>query len=374
MKQRVCYILPRYDENDATHAAYLTDFIERAADALDICFIIGRGGKAYQSSHANLRAERLLLGAVPFLKHVELGLSLIAARLLGYRNFYIHYSFAAAFLASILLRPTGARIYYWNCGEPWKFGRSFARNRFERFTYHAVSFLVTGAEKLKEQYARHYRLPEEKILVMPNWVDLEKLKTIHYERETEKLRQELNIFAGQKIALFVHRLSARKGSRYLPDLARCAQKKNAVLVVVGDGPDRRWLEQTLAAKGLADAVRVVGDVPNRSLAPYYGAADVFVMPSREEGFPHVVLEAMAYGVPLIVSDAGAVKEIVPPQLRPSVIPEGETSLFCKKMEELLDLTPENKKAIADVERAWVARFDITNVLPIFINLFKRAAP
>ncbi len=85
MKQRVCYILPRYDERDATHFAYIADFLARAAQTLDIRLIIERG-RLRQPPRAGLYVEHLLLGAVPLVRRFELGMRLVTARAAGYRS------------------------------------------------------------------------------------------------------------------------------------------------------------------------------------------------------------------------------------------------------------------------------------------------
>jgi glycosyltransferase involved in cell wall biosynthesis len=98
-------------------------------------------------------------------------------------------------------------------------------------------------------------------------------------------------------------------------LRRVAERLPAVrLLLVGDGPERRRVEQAAAAMGLAARVRFEGS--QRSLAGYYAAADAFVFPSVTEGFGNVLVESQAAGLPVVASDIPAHHEsVAPPQHR-----------------------------------------------------------
>lgn len=81
------------------------------------------------------------------------------------------------------------------------------------------------------------------------------------------------------------------------------------LVVVGGGPLRANLEQQAATLGLAERVRFTGPLPQDTLADWYRAADLFVLPSHSEGVPNVLLEASACGTPWVASRVGGIPEI-----------------------------------------------------------------
>ncbi len=85
---------------------------------------------------------------------------------------------------------------------------------------------------------------------------------------------------------------------------------NAVLVIAGDGPCRPKLEQCAEACGVRDVVHFTGPLGSRAMSAEYGRASCFVLISGYEGMSHVILEAMAHGLPVIVSDVGGNSEIV----------------------------------------------------------------
>jgi glycosyltransferase involved in cell wall biosynthesis len=108
----------------------------------------------------------------------------------------------------------------------------------------------------------------------------------------------------------VGRLSFEKGIDVLLDAAaRCQAARTPIsLVVVGEGPEREVLERQAAALGLANHVHFVGNVLN--MASLYPQLDLVVLPSRSEGLPNVLLEAVRANVPVVATAVGAVPEVL----------------------------------------------------------------
>ncbi|EMA09824.1 LPS biosynthesis protein [Haloarcula vallismortis ATCC 29715] len=85
---------------------------------------------------------------------------------------------------------------------------------------------------------------------------------------------------------------------------------DASLFFCGDGPLRDSLESTAADKGLTDAVEFLGRVPYQQMPSVFRAADLFVLPSRTEGFPRTVIEALACETPVVASNLEQTSEII----------------------------------------------------------------
>jgi glycosyltransferase involved in cell wall biosynthesis len=81
-------------------------------------------------------------------------------------------------------------------------------------------------------------------------------------------------------------------------------------MLVGDGPDRPALERQIAAAGLGDRVRLLGNRPHAELPELLAAADVMVLPSSSEGLANVWVEALACGTPIVISDVGGAREVL----------------------------------------------------------------
>lgn len=105
-------------------------------------------------------------------------------------------------------------------------------------------------------------------------------------------------------ALFVGRIVRTKGVREAIRAMGMCRDLNLTLDVVGDGPDRPACETLVASHQLGDVVRFHGRVARNAIGHFYDMAEIFVFPSYREPGGHVVMEAMAHGLPVIVCDRG----------------------------------------------------------------------
>lgn len=127
--------------------------------------------------------------------------------------------------------------------------------------------------------------------------------------ERADARRILDIDADASCIGFIGRLIGAKGADVLLDaLARLPA--TVTVAVIGDGPERTSLEAQARRLGLHDRVRFLGEVPDA--ARFLRAFDAFALPSRTEGTPIVVFEAMAAGAPLVVARVGGVPDMVGP--------------------------------------------------------------
>ena len=159
--------------------------------------------------------------------------------------------------------------------------------------------------------------PAGKLTAIPNGVDYRQFA----EAKPIELTQ-LGLPAGQRAILFVGRLDRQKGLDDL--LANCPRVLAALpqhdLVLVGDGPERAALKDLAAARGIAGRVHFAGwraDVPE-----ILAAADLLVLPSRWEGMPNVVLEAMAAGKPVVATRAHGVEDALGELAKEQCVPVG----------------------------------------------------
>jgi len=156
--------------------------------------------------------------------------------------------------------------------------------------------------------------------VIPNAVDAERF---HPSNEGRSVREELGI-GDKKMVMYVGRVVYHKGLEYFVESAKYLDDQDVHYVLVGSGDFRPELEKIVEREGLEDKVTFAGRVSNEKLPNYYGACDVFVLPSvsRLEAFGIVALEAMASGVPVVISDIPGVRE---------VIVEGDQGLLAEPM-------------------------------------------
>lgn len=138
-------------------------------------------------------------------------------------------------------------------------------------------------------------------------------------------RTRLGLRADGSLLLWIGSMGAVKATeRLLYAAARLTPELPELSVVlVGDGPRRAFLEHVVAeTPALTGRVRFAGPVNHDELPDWYRAASLFVLPSRSEGVPNVLLEAMTCGIPFVASDVGSISDLLP--YGPSaVVPEGD---------------------------------------------------
>lgn len=150
--------------------------------------------------------------------------------------------------------------------------------------------------------------PPERVFAFRRGVDATRYRRGDRTRD----RAEREIPEDARVLLFVGNLVHVKGPDLLLDaVAACAAVAPWSVVWVGDGPDRAALEQRAVAAGLGPRMRFVGRIDRDELAGWYRSADYLVLPSRSEGIPNVLLEAMACGTPYLAFDVGGVREVTP---------------------------------------------------------------
>jgi glycosyltransferase involved in cell wall biosynthesis len=145
-------------------------------------------------------------------------------------------------------------------------------------------------------------VPREKVRVLRNGVDLKLFTPV----ERAAVRRRLGM--RRTTLLSVGNLLASKGHDLV--IRALARLPECDLVVIGAGPERAALGALAASCGLGERVRFAGPFPQEELRDYYGATDLLVLASSREGWPNVLLEAMACGTPVLATDVGGCREVV----------------------------------------------------------------
>ena len=148
-----------------------------------------------------------------------------------------------------------------------------------------------------------------KIAIVPNGVDFD---SFNRYAESDIIKKIGNKFGENKIILYVGPLIKRKGLEHLiRGMKNVLSKRTDVfLVLVGKGKNEKKLTRLSLQLGIAENVVFEGFVEEKSLPAYYTSCDIFVLPSLQEGFGMVLVEAMACGKPVIASNNTAIPEVV----------------------------------------------------------------
>ncbi len=195
----------------------------------------------------------------------------------------------------VVLRPEGAGKTGDLAWQTWgRFGKRIGRRCRQADAFVSISRAITD-ELLASGYDR------SRIQPLPNGVPV----------PTEAWSVDQRI-GEPKHAVFVGRLAPEKNLSVLLEawkLVRSAQS-NARLTIVGDGPEKGVLETQIDQLGLRGSVKLAGAIANP--LPIERDADLFILPSIEEGMSIALLEALALGMPVVVSDIPGNRSIVEP--------------------------------------------------------------
>jgi UDP-glucose:(heptosyl)LPS alpha-1,3-glucosyltransferase len=226
-------------------------------------------------------------------------------RLLEQERFDIIHSFTRTSYQDILRLGGGTHVEYLRRTDPVysTFGRLWRRIRpKERFelTLERESFLpsasrriVAVSHRVKEEVVRHYGVPAEKIAVIHNGVDANEFKPSAEARRL--IRNQIGLEDGDYALLFVGSGFKRKGLESA--IAAVDRVPSARLIVAGEGRARPHPRVLMLGR-------------RTDVSHLYAAADAFIFPTLYDPFPNATLEAMASGIPVIVSRVAGVSEIL----------------------------------------------------------------
>lgn len=215
--------------------------------------------------------------------------------------------------------------------------------------------LVANSEGLRNMALGFYSKKEIKII--PNGADTE----FFVPNRIENNKAEVNV-------LFVSRLIERKGLQFvIPFLSQIAKEsqKDIKLTVVGEGPYRRTLEEMSKNYHVEDMISFEGYKDKKEILNYYQRADIFILPSKKEGMPNVVLEAIACGLPIIITPCEGAKELVTDN---GIIVKQE--LFANELSKLIGDRNRQRSMSEASRRKAVSEFGWSEIVRQYLELFE----
>ncbi len=191
--------------------------------------------------------------------------------------------------------------------------------RLEEETTKNATQIVTISQYSLEKLKTYYGVDASKVRIVPNGVDPEKFKP---RADIEVARRQFGL-GKEPCVVFVGSLIPRKGVPFLVEAAKKIVKEQSEtkFLIAGEGPLRHQLVNSIEAAGLSGNFKFLGNLKDDTLPTLYNCADVFALPSIQEGQGIVLLEAQASGKPVVAFDIGGVNEAVR---------NGETGLLVKR--------------------------------------------
>lgn len=217
------------------------------------------------------------------------------------------------------------------------------------------AFLVSGV--LNAEYYRHYGADERRFFAVPWAIDNERFATASRfaPGEREAMRARFGVREDQMLIVFSAKLIARKDPMtLLRAMARLQPLDRAAILFLGHGELREELERFALEQGLT--AHFPGFVNQTDLPKHYAAGDLFVLPSMDDPRATVVNEAMACGLPLVVSDRiGPIGDLARHGENAFVFEAGNVDALAEALERCLD--PERRARMAARSRELIAPWD-----------------
>ena len=186
--------------------------------------------------------------------------------------------------------------------------RYVCRAEKRMFEHPRLRAVICNSAMVRDEILRAFRVAREKLHVIYNGVDLEQFHPRHRAAMRGTARAELGCRPRDVLFAFVGSGFARKGLGAAIDALAAAGDPAFRLVVVGRDRRQAAFEEQARRAGVAERVRFLGG--KQDVRPYYAAADCLILPSRYDPFPNPALEALAMGVPVLVSSRCGAAEIV----------------------------------------------------------------
>jgi glycosyltransferase involved in cell wall biosynthesis len=254
-------------------------------------------------------------------------------------------------------------------GAIFRKGISFSFYRFFlRLLHRRAAAIIANSQAIASELASKASIKPERINVIYNPVDFGVFASQKISRK--QARENLGVSDEDFVVGFVGRLHPVKGVDILIKafLLILQQSPHYLLVLAGDGPQRKSLEQMTTKLGVSDRVRFLGmrdDVPQ-----IMAAFDIGVVPSRQEPFGRVAVEFMRMKVPVICSGADGLAELVHDGQTGIVVPKNSPEHICKAIQKL---TKDEKlrRQLTEAAYAFSEHFGITEHIERLQEMYRK---
>lgn len=274
-------------------------------------------GRAWSGAGPSLAPHRFLLkaslGGVPTNPTLVPELLAEPERLPLLIGYYLPAMLGAGLALGALRRPW---IFWTDTVPGASRGEPLRRRLARRWFLDRSTLCLTTGEAGRAALLGH-GVERERTAVLPFVVDHDSIRARVDEarRSRDELRRQLEVPPGRRALLFVGQMIRRKGIDVLLDALALAARSGTppFLLLVGEGEDLAEFSAQAVRVGVEAHVRFLPYVDNAQLPRYWAAADGFVLPSRFDAWPVVIVEALVAGLPVVGTDScGSVRDLVTP--------------------------------------------------------------
>lgn len=236
------------------------------------------------------------------------------------------------------------------------------RSNVVRFVYPFADKIVAVSEAMSKELNRLYNIPPTKISVIYNPVDFKKIEEASEERVDHPWFRD-----SIPVLIAAGRLSPQKGFSYLIRAVSILKNESLIrLIILGEGDERKNLQQLIDRLGLQNQVELIGFQKNPY--KYFSRATIFVLSSLYEGFPNALVEAMVLGVPCIATRCPTgPEEIIMDGVNGLLVPTADEKVLAEAIIRLLK-DPALRKQLAEGGRKRAEDFRVEKIVKEYEDL------
>jgi len=254
------------------------------------------------------------------------------------------YGFANVLLARLFKIPVfvgcrGSDINY--------FAKTLLRRNIIRWTLKKANKVLSVSQSLKNRIME-LGVADEQVAVIGNGIN----DRLFYPQDKQAARRSVGLEGDHPVCVCVARLSHEKGVDVLIQAMAQVQHPQVKLVLVGSGADDASLKSLAGRLNLDDKIMFAGERPNQEVPAWLNAADLMILPSRNEGYPNVVAETLACGVPVVASSVGGVPEIITSDELGLLVEPDNPDRLAEAIDQALSMHWNPKNIANSLSRSW----------------------
>ncbi len=228
--------------------------------------------------------------------------------------------------------------------------------------------IIVNSQYMKNEIRNVFQIPEEKIRVIPNGVNLNKFDGFEHNLAFRRKYAADN----EKIVFFVGRIVNEKGVKVLIDsVPKILNYYNDVkFIIAGKGPEMEELKEKAHNMNISNRIYFTGYIKDEDLCNLYKCADIAVFPSLYEPFGIVALEGMIANVPVVISDTGGLDEIVNHGVDGMKSYTGNSNSLADSILDILFNTEKAKKIVENAKKKVNSLYNWENIYRQILNVYK----
>lgn len=363
---KIVIVIPEYKIDTVDHFFHMYQLIEKIAQKHQVVLIAEAGDIKCRIKHlseykvqsiADSRIKRLIERFFWFIRY----------SLKGYNNYYCHYCEISTILLWFISIFSNGIVIKWHCSQQDLYRKKFSLKTLKHkfivelpieFSIRVAHVLVTCTPQMKSYYQKQFSRKESSIFILPNYICLADFES----KKVSSLKMPIHL-------LFVHRMSPRKGADRLIEYAFEIKELHLPfkITAVGDGPLYKSLVNIAIKNNVANILEFKGKVPNYKIKELYGKADFLLMPSRDEEFGRVQIEAMKYGLPILAPKTLSSSFVLSKLQQKYTVDQGNFLQLLNNALELFSNPDEYQKLVTE-GYAQVQKFSLRVAVENFNNL------